>query len=215
MEQQDETPTPPVLLVDDDEDYLDYMREVLERMGRRPVLAASAKAALSTLGSGRFSVVVADLRLPGSSGLEVLAAARRADPVSVGVIMTAHGTAESALEAIGQGVFDYLLKPCPVDVAQASLRRALGHYELRRSLVRKTVQIETLRRRHQGAVRALEDVSHRLKTSLSVVYGCASLLLERPAAEYRTDEVRMMLDYIHRSAGAMKDVLEQVPEPKS
>ena len=116
-----------ILVVDDDEAYLWYVDEVLKTAGLSPTLCTSAYAAKKALAEGSFALVIADLMLPGSSGLDVLEAARQADPRSVGVIMTAFSSAEAGREAVAKGAFDFLSKPCPAEALLACVHRALEH----------------------------------------------------------------------------------------
>ena len=98
-----------VLVVDDDEEFLLFVRAALERDGCRVSGATSAAEARRLLAQNRFHLVVADLRLPGASGLDVLAEARRIDPLTVGIVVTGYGSVESALEVMLQRPSDYLL----------------------------------------------------------------------------------------------------------
>lgn len=200
-----------ILIVDDDEEYLEYMRSAVAQAGHaRVVAAASGEAALERLKKGPVALVVADLRLGSMSGLDVLAAARRAQPLSVGIIMTANGSLDSALSALEQGAYDYLIKPCSLDVAQTSVRRGLEHYRLRRELMRRTAQFETLQSEYQGAAKLLEGLSHRLRNPLTVIYGYAAQLSDGDEAKAVPPELRTALESIYRNARMMKDAIEQI-----
>lgn len=201
----------PILIVDDDEEYLEYMRAVVARAGHGSVsVAASGEAALERIKSGPVALVVADLRLGSMSGLDVLAAARRAHPLSVGIVMTANGGLDSALSALEQGAYDYLLKPSSMDVAQTAVRRGLEHYRLRRELLRRTAQFESLRSEYRGAATLLEGLSHRLRSPLTVIYGYAAHLAEGDEAKSVPPELKRALESIYRNARLMKDAIEQM-----
>ena len=114
-----------VLVVDDKENMLRLMSKVLGGLAY-VVTANDGVKAVEVLESQRVDVVLSDLRMPGLSGLEVLAATRRIQPAAQFVLMTAHATVGTAVEALRMGAYDYLTKPVdPDDVVQV-VSRALG-----------------------------------------------------------------------------------------
>src|SRR5437588_791903 len=96
-------PSNDILIVDDDDEYLLYVRTTLQSEGYFVVAANSAAKALSLIRSRRFALVLADLRLPAASGLDVLHEARLSDPLTVGIVLTGHGSVDSAMEALREG----------------------------------------------------------------------------------------------------------------
>ncbi len=109
------------LVVDDEERIRFFLRETLERVGHLVTVASSGEAALDRLQDTFFDVILLDLMLGGAvDGQRVLEAVRWRWPATVVVMLTAHGSLESAVEAIHEGVDGYLLKPVkPADVRQA------------------------------------------------------------------------------------------------
>lgn len=200
----------PILVVDDNEEYLIYMGTALKAAGHEPVLAGSPEEACRRLSPGRFPLVISDLVMPGVSGLEILAKARAADPLAVGIIMTAFGSLDSALDALRQGAYDYLFKPSSFDAISAAVRRALEHHELKGSLLRQAAQLETLERRVQDSAHRLEDVSRRLKNPLAAVYSYSRFLTER-ARPFEAEEVQKGLASIQENAEELYGVLENLP----
>jgi two-component system response regulator HydG len=81
-----------------------------------------------------YDAVVTDLRLPGASGVEVLRAARERDPSTAVLVMTAHGSVETAVEAMKLGAFDFLQKPFDLEQLEMHLVRAVEHARLRREV---------------------------------------------------------------------------------
>src|SRR5579863_5914258 len=109
----------PKLLVVDDEQGVRYsIRRVLEGNGIEVVTAATGAEGLSMLREHEPDVVILDLQLPDRSGLEVFREIQKADPRRPVIFVTAHGTTETAIEAMKGGAFDYLVKP--VDLAKLS-----------------------------------------------------------------------------------------------
>jgi len=109
------------LVVDDEERVRYFLEETLRRVGHVVVTASSGEEALDLLRDTSFDVAVVDLNLGGRvDGLRVLEAIRWRWPGTAAVILTAHGSLESALVTIREGVNAYLLKPAkPAEVRQA------------------------------------------------------------------------------------------------
>ncbi len=112
-----------VLVVDDEPKLGRFVQEMLELDRHEVVRAGGGAEALARLAEGAFDVVVTDLRMPGVDGLAVLRAARGRSPPPEVVLMTAHGTAESAVEAMKLGAADYVTKPFPMDELRLRVRR--------------------------------------------------------------------------------------------
>ena len=115
----------PTLLVIDDEQSVRYsFRRVLEGDGVEVLTAATAAEGLRQLAEHKPDVVVLDLQLPDRSGLEVFGEIRDRDPRLPVVFVTAHGTTETAIEAMKGGAFDYLVKPVDLERLSQVLERA-------------------------------------------------------------------------------------------
>lgn len=110
------TPTDRLLVIDDEPDLRTLYELTLLREGYALVSAGTVAEALALLEAERFTAVISDMRLPDGSGLDVLAWLERAQRPERVVVITAHGSAENAVEALKAGAFDYLTKP--VDLRQ-------------------------------------------------------------------------------------------------
>jgi two-component system response regulator FlrC len=100
-----------VLVVDDEEGIRAFLADALEADGHTVTQAGHGKEALARLGEGTFQVLITDLGMPIMGGLELLRAVRRDHPEVEVIVLTAHGSIESALETMREGAFDYLQKP--------------------------------------------------------------------------------------------------------
>jgi DNA-binding response OmpR family regulator len=118
------------LVVDDEEGVRFFLEETLRMSGHGVTTAATGQEALDRLREERFDLIMLDLRLGGRvDGLKVLEAVRWRWPETIVIILTAHGSLETAMAAIREGVDGYLLKPVePKDVRNA-IREALGRRE--------------------------------------------------------------------------------------
>jgi len=117
------------LVVDDEERIRFFLKETLERVGHAVTTAASGEEALDRLQDTAFDLAILDLKLGGPiDGQRVLEAIRWRWPATVVIMLTAHGSLDSAVDAIQEGVDGYLLKP----VRPAEVRRAVDEALYRR-----------------------------------------------------------------------------------
>ena len=204
----------PIMIVDDDAEYLSYMAMTLQAAGIDPELAQSSEEASQKIQERRFSLIVTDLVMPGKTGLQLIEEARRKDPLTVGIIMTAFGSVESAMEALRQGVYDYLFKPSTQDVIQASVRRGLEHYAMRRTLIRQAGQIEQLQQQYLGTAGLVDEVTHALRNPLTSVYGFSTYLFKKGLEKCSPDEFNRGLESISRNVEKMTQLLERLDAGK-
>jgi two-component system response regulator HydG len=122
-----------VLVVDNDTGHAEAMSESLAKVGYRCAVAHSGREAVEMLGRGAFEVVVTDLVMPGLGGLELLARSKELLPDAEVILVTGHGTVESAVEAMRQGAFNYLLKPLDLGQLRAVVDNAARSQHLRRA----------------------------------------------------------------------------------
>jgi DNA-binding NtrC family response regulator len=113
-----------VLVVDDERQQLDILKRILGAEGFDVECAATAEAAAAILRDAPPAVILTDLKLPGMDGIGLLGKALRASPQSVVIIMTAHGSVDTAVQAMKMGAFDYLTKPLARDTVVLAVRRA-------------------------------------------------------------------------------------------
>src|SRR5512139_13354 len=116
-----------ILVVDDELAMRESLREILELEGFQVSLADSGEAALAVLDQTPIDLMLLDLKMKGMDGLETIEAAKGLSPETVIIMLTAHGTLESAIGAMRYGAFDYLLKPAAVGDIIASVQRGLAH----------------------------------------------------------------------------------------
>ncbi|MGH7669086.1 MAG: sigma-54-dependent transcriptional regulator [Gemmatimonadaceae bacterium] len=135
---------PTVLVVDDESGILESLRILLRNEGFEPSMAHGGKQGLEMLGELRPEIVLTDIRMPGVTGVEILAAARQNDPDVPVILMTAQATLQSAMQAVNEGAFYYIQKPFRNDELIAILKRAAEHRELR--IENKSLKQEIKRR---------------------------------------------------------------------
>jgi DNA-binding NtrC family response regulator len=114
-----------VLLVDDEQAFVDTMTKRLSKRGLEVRTANSGAEALTALEGWKYvDVVVLDVKMPGMDGIDVLKQVKAGWPLVEVVMLTGHATVESAIEGMKLGAFDYLLKPCEIDDLMAKIRDA-------------------------------------------------------------------------------------------
>jgi two-component system, NtrC family, response regulator AtoC len=106
---------PSVLLVDDDEAFRRVLATELRRMRYDVAGVGSPDEALRHVAERQPDVVLLDLRLSGASGLDVLRQLREQSPATEVLMLTGHGSIDTAIESIRLGAYDYVGKPCPLD----------------------------------------------------------------------------------------------------
>jgi len=122
---------PLVLLVDDDAAFRTVMAAELSRSGFDVRTAASGEEALAVCAQTAPQVILLDLQMPGISGLDVLKALRERHAPGEVVVLTGHGSIDTAIDAIRIGAFDYVSKPCPLDELEIRIQRALERQALK------------------------------------------------------------------------------------
>ncbi len=127
-----------LLIVDDERTTRLSLSEIFTLRGAHVTAAADGQEAIGRLREATFDLLLLDLKMPGLSGLQVAEEAQRIAPGTVVILLTAHASVDSAINALRQGVFDYLLKPAQpraiVEVVERGLLKR-QEYVRRQSLV--------------------------------------------------------------------------------
>ena len=121
-------PKPRILVVDDEPNMRTILSGLLGREGYKVEVASDGAEALKTLKAtgGQFHVIVTDLRMPGIDGMEVLAKVTELYPGRPVVMITAHGSVDTAVEAMKHGAFDFITKPFDAGELRAVIRKAVN-----------------------------------------------------------------------------------------
>ena len=122
-----------VLVVDNDVAHAEAMADSLRSVGFACTVASGGREAISLLESSSFEIVVTDMKMPDIGGLEVLAESKKLQPEAEVILVTGHGTIESAVEAMQRGAFNYLLKPLDLKQLRAVVENAARSQYLRRA----------------------------------------------------------------------------------
>jgi len=120
-----------IAIVDDQEMMRESLKETLLRAGYAVRAFASGEAALADLERASADMVITDMKMPSMSGIELLERVLRLAPETPVAVITAHGTVETAVEAMKKGAFDYILKPFSADAIELVVAKALRHRRLK------------------------------------------------------------------------------------
>jgi DNA-binding NtrC family response regulator len=121
-----------ILVVDDEKNIREGLAKLLALEGHQTIPAADGREALALLERGDIDLVVTDLRMPNLPGEELLRRAQAGTPGLPVIILTGHGTIESAVQAMKEGAYDYLTKPVEMGHLTLLVTRALSEWEVKR-----------------------------------------------------------------------------------
>src|SRR4030095_15253840 len=151
-----------ILVADDEAGVRESLAEVLRDAGYVVETAVDGSAALAALDNHDFAVVITDLRMPGADGLAVLRKLREVAPQTVPLVMTAHGSVESAVEALRAGAADYILKTVGVAHVIGKVARGREHRQLawQTQMLRREVEREFDFDHLVGKSAAMREIFH-------------------------------------------------------
>jgi two-component system sensor histidine kinase/response regulator len=215
-------PTSPKILVTDDElNTLKTLSANLEDMGYRVDTATKGQEALELIRKRGFNIIIADIKLPDISGLEILETAKELNPETAVIMITGHASLETAVNAINEGAYAYILKPVAMSELETTLNNALREQRLLSENRELVESLQQSNKRMEEANRALEQVSqaksdftarmsHELRTPLNSIIGFSEVLLSKkmsPADQATHEE---FLGYIHISAEHLLHLIDSI-----
>ncbi len=139
-----------VLLVDDEEGFAEMLSLRLKELGEKVVVAHSGQEGLDILAKTSIDVVILDIKMPGMDGIETLREIKKQYPIIEVILLTGHGSTETAVEGMKLGAFDYLMKPAEFGDLAAKLEGARKRKDEQEERIRKA-EAKLLLRRSGGA----------------------------------------------------------------
>jgi DNA-binding NtrC family response regulator len=137
---------PSVLVIEDKDSMREMLSKTLEAEGYEVETATDGESGVERAREKKYDVVLADLKLPNMSGIEVLSSLKEIDQDAAVILMTAYGTIETAVEAMREGAFDFLTKPFDTDHLSVLIKRAMEN----RRLVAENVLLREELGHHMG-----------------------------------------------------------------
>ena len=218
-----------LLVVDDEESLRITTAAILEKEGYLVDTASSGDEAIALLDQKDYDLVLTDLHMEGGDGLSVLNQIRLHSPLTISVVLTGFASVESAIGALQEGAYDYLVKPCDIDSMKHTIRRGVEHrrlmlaeqkartdleqlnLDLERRIVERTAELTRLNAELAEANRAkdvfLATLSHELRTPLTPVVGWIKLLRN---ANLDEKSVAQALDAIERNAWLQSKLIDDL-----
>jgi two-component system, sensor histidine kinase and response regulator len=204
-----------LLIVDDEAAQLRALCDTLQLEGYVTQGYASGQQALATLSPGEFDLLLTDLMMPGMDGITLIDAAKKIDPSIGALVMTGHGTIDTAVRAMQGGALDYILKPFKLNVILPVIARALDVQRLRRENAELHLREKQRSAELAAAYHDLESfsysISHDLRAPLRSMDGFAAIL-ESEFAPQLGDEGRRILSIIRAGSQKMDELIVSLLE---
>jgi signal transduction histidine kinase len=203
-----------ILVVDDEKEIRDFLYKALNRLGNFHVeLASSGEEALQKIEKESFDLVLTDLKMPKVDGLQLMTEIARSKPEILTMMMTGHGTIDSALEAMKRGASDYLMKPLSLDELMVRIRKVL---EERQRFVRLKDSAEQLEKANQELrkIDAMKSefvsvASHELRTPLAAIKNAVQLMLSGKTGEINENQAKF-LSMAERNINRLTNILNDL-----
>ena len=203
-----------ILVVDDEESVRDSLNIWFTEDGYRVAGAENASKALAILESDHFDIVLADIKMPGMDGLEMLRRIKALNKESIVIVMTAFATVDTAVKALKDGAFDYVTKPFDPDdlshlVRNASKQISLSHEnETLKRRVDSLENVEDLIGKSESIKKVLREVESVAPTNSSVIItGESGTGKELIARAIHTNSLRKFYPLVSVHCGALTESL--------
>ena len=138
-----------ILLVDDDKRFLSSTKKLFAKKGHYVLTASRVPVALEKLSVQNIHVVILDVKMPGVSGIEVLKKIKKHCPLVQVIMLTGHGTVDSAVDSLKIGATNYLIKPIDIEELLQKTEEAFEKRQRLEQKIRKT-QIKVLEHKFKG-----------------------------------------------------------------
>lgn len=154
-----------LLIVDDEFSVRDSLTGWFKKDGYKVDSAEDGRTALSKLPQHDWDVILLDIKMPGMSGMEVLTSIREKSPDSVVIMLTAHGSIDTAVQAMKEGAFDYFTKPADPEKLSHVIRKAMEVRKLKRENRLLKEKLNDLSRTHEiiGNSPAIQEIKEQIR----------------------------------------------------
>jgi signal transduction histidine kinase len=203
-----------ILVVDDEKEIRDFLYKALIRFGGFSVdLAESGEEALQKIEKESFDLVLTDLKMPKMDGLQLMAEIAKSKPEILTIMMTGHGTIDSALEAMRRGASDYLMKPLNLDELVIRLRKVLNEKQRFVSMKDYAYELERankeLKRIDEIKSEFVSVASHELRTPLAAIKNAVQLILNGKTGEINANQTKF-LSMAERNISRLTNILNNL-----
>jgi two-component system, NtrC family, response regulator HydG len=194
-----------VLVIDDHDAMREGMAVTLKKSGHEVAAVRSGADGLAAYRKARFDLVVTDLKMEGMDGLQVVQKLKELDGEAVVMVVTAHGTIETAVQAMQRGAYDFITKPFPPDMLRAKVEAGLELVSARKQVERLTAHNQALTEEvaaHAGALVGHSEPMQRLVAFVRKAAGSeATVLVQGESGTGKELVARMCHDLSPRAGG--------------
>ena len=203
-----------ILIVDDEESVRDSLNSWFLEDGFRVECAENARKALTILESDQFDIILADIKMPGMDGLEMLRRIKSLKPDAIVIVMTAFATVDTAVKALKDGAYDYVTKPFDPDDLTHLIRNATKQISLtdeNETLKKKVVSLENVEDLI-GESEAMKDMLHEVESvaqtnSSVIITGESGTGKELVARAIHANSPRKFFPFVSVHCGALTESL--------
>ncbi|KPK28329.1 MAG: Fis family transcriptional regulator [Nitrospira bacterium SG8_3] len=205
---------PRILVVDDEWAMQEALRDWLKEDGYEVGLASSGEEAMVQAKQKNWEVILLDLKMPGMDGLEALKRLKEVNPEAEILMMTAYATVDTAVQAMKEGAFDYLVKPFDPDEVEMQIKKIVQHKDLvlENLLLRKTLEEKFQYDEIIGKSDAMQEIFGMISRvaptdSTVLITGESGTGKELIAQAIHANSQRSYMPFIAISCGALPDTL--------
>jgi len=166
-----------ILIVEDDRPQADAINEALDRLGHHCVVVTEPRRALDLLAGNGFHLVITDLVMHEVDGMQILREAKRRDSATEVIVVTGHGSIETAVQAMREGAHDYITKPLNLGELRDRVAKALEHRRLLERTEQLSAQLDE-RFGFEGIVGASAGIRRVVQTCRQIAATDATVLIE-------------------------------------
>src|SRR4030043_890530 len=203
-----------ILVVDDEKEIREFLSKALTRIaGFHMEMAEDGEDALKKIEQDKLDLILTDLKMPKMDGLKLITEIAKTKPEILTMMMTGHGTIDSALEAMKRGARDYLMKPLSLDELMIRIRKVL---EERQRFVRLKDFANQLERANQELRRVdamksefVSIASHELRTPLAAIKNAVQLMLSGKTGEINENQSKF-LSMAERNINRLTNILNDL-----
>jgi signal transduction histidine kinase len=212
---------PGILIVDDDQDFAESLVDLLVAQGYDAQVADDPEAAITMVTSSDVAVVMLDIRLGVTSGVDLMSRLKARRPDLICVLMTAHIDTQTAIKALRHGAYDYCDKSCEPSEIYAVLERCFERRQLQeerrtahQALRRAKEEAEAARSLAEAASQAksefLATMSHELRTPLNAVIGFSQIMMTETLGPIGSAQYRDYAKDIHDSGVHLLEIINDI-----
>jgi two-component system, NtrC family, response regulator PilR len=203
-----------ILVIDDEKSIRDMLAIMLKRQGYHVSLAENGKTAINAINKNVFDLVISDIRLPDTNGIEILKHSKKVSPETEFILITAFASQDTAVEAVKNGAADYIYKPFDIDDLKIKVGKCISKKKLEREnvLLKRSIERETQFENIIGGspkMQLIFDLVRKISTTNStiLVSGDSGTGKELVAKAIHYNSLRKDKPFVSINCGAMPESL--------